>query len=65
MANGTATGSDTSVLEDCIQMMRECSGKCNDMKNRASNPAVKAVLTCCAACCDAMARSCEEVRGTI
>ena len=65
MANGTTTGSDTSVLDDCIQMMRECSQRCNDMKNNASNPAVKAVLTCCSACCDAMARSCEQVRGTI
>lgn len=65
MTNGTATGSDTSVLDDCIQMMRECSGRCEEMKNKASNPAVKAALTCCSACCDAMARSCEQVRGTI
>lgn len=63
MATGTA--SDTSVLDDCIQMMRECSQKCEDMRNRASNPAAKAILTCCSACCDAMARSCEQVRGTI
>ena len=65
MATGTTAGSDTSILDDCIQMMRECSQKCDGMKKRASNPAVKAVLTCCSACCDAMSSSCEQVRGTI
>ena len=65
MANGTATGNDTSILDDCIKMMRECSRQCDDMKNRASNAAVRAVLTCCSSCCDAMARSCEQVRGTV
>lgn len=63
MANGTATGSDTSILDDCIQMMRECGKQCRDMAERASNPAIKACLTCCASCCDGMARSCEEVRS--
>ncbi len=63
MAN--ATNNDTSILDDCIQMMRDCSKRCEDMKNRATNPAVKAILTCCASCCDAMGKACEEVRGTI
>ncbi len=63
MANGTTTSSDTSVLDDCINMMRQCSQQCRDMSDRASNPAVKACLICCAACCDAMVRSCEQVRG--
>lgn len=63
MANTKAN--DTGILDDCIQMMRDCSKKCEDMKTQATNPAAKAVLTCCSSCCNAMARSCEEVRGTI
>lgn len=54
---------DRKRLDDCIQMMRECGRKCSDWKDQATDPAAKAVLTCCAFCCDAMARSCEEVRG--
>jgi hypothetical protein len=65
MADGTATANDTGILDDCIQMMRDCSNRCDDMKNRAQSAAAKAILTCCASCCDAMARSCEQVRGTL
>lgn len=56
---------DANILDDCIRMMRDCAKQCEEMKGRAQGPAAKAILTCCASCCDAMARSCEEVRGTL
>ena len=62
MAHGT-TSSETGVLDDCIRMMRDCGKQCRGWADDASNPAAKAVLTCCATCCDAMARSCEEVKS--
>lgn len=56
---------DRNILDDCIRMMRDCSTQCDDMKSRATSPAAKAVLTCCSSCCDAMARSCEQVKGML
>lgn len=39
---------DTTILDDCIQMLRECTQKCDGWKNQAASPAAKVVLTCCA-----------------